>query len=166
MVQLLQKISWFVGLLLLQALILNNVHIEGYATPYFFIYFVLKQESGSGRNSLMLWAFFLGLGVDVFSNTPGIHAAALTLLAFLRPYLLRMGVLREDNEEFTPGIFTMGLWGYMRYAAVSALLFTALLLSLDTFSWVNWEWLFMRIGTGAFSTLLCIYCAEAIKGRK
>lgn len=166
MVQFLQKISWFIGVLLLQALILNNVHIEGYATPYFVIYFVLKQYSGSGRNSLMLWAFCLGLGVDIFSNTPGIHAAALTILAFLRPYLLRMWVLREDNEEFTPAILTMGLWGYMRYAAVSSLLFTTVLLTLDTFSFVNWEWLLLRIGTGALSTLLCIYCAEAIKGGK
>lgn len=166
MVQVIQKLGWFIGILFLQALILNNVHVEGYATPYFLIYFVLKQASGSGRNSLMMWAFCLGLGVDIFSNTPGIHAAALTLLAFLRPYLLSMCVLRDDNEEFTPAILTMGLWGYMRYAALSSLLFTTTLLTLDTFSWVNWEWLLLRIATGMLSTLLCIYCAEAIKGGK
>mgnify|MGYP000034279905 CR=1 FL=1 len=31
----LHKIGWFVGLVLLQVLILNNVHIVGYATPFF-----------------------------------------------------------------------------------------------------------------------------------
>ena len=34
----LHKIGWFVGLVLLQVLILNNVHIAGYATPFLYIY--------------------------------------------------------------------------------------------------------------------------------
>ena len=30
------RIGWFVGLVLLQVLILNNVHIAGYATPFLY----------------------------------------------------------------------------------------------------------------------------------
>ena len=41
----LHKIGWFVGLVLLQVLILNNVHIAGYATPFLYIYMILKFES-------------------------------------------------------------------------------------------------------------------------
>ena len=67
----LHKIGWFVGLVLLQVLILNNVHIAGYATPFLYIYLILKFESETPRNALMLWAFFLGLTVDIFSDTPG-----------------------------------------------------------------------------------------------
>ena len=55
----LHKIGWFVGLVLLQVLILNNVHIAGYATPFLYIYMILKFESDVPRNALMLWAFFL-----------------------------------------------------------------------------------------------------------
>ena len=72
-------------MVLLQVLILNNVHIAGYATPFLYIYLILKFESDTPRNALMLWAFFLGLAVDVFSDTPGMNAAATVLLAFLRP---------------------------------------------------------------------------------
>ena len=71
-------------------LILNNVHIVGYATPFLYIYLILKFESDTPRNALMLWAFFLGLAVDVFSDTPGMNAAATVLLAFLRPTFLRL----------------------------------------------------------------------------
>ena len=39
----LHKIGWFVGLVLLQVLILNNVHIAGYATPFLYIYRSLSQ---------------------------------------------------------------------------------------------------------------------------
>ena len=82
----LHKIGWFVGLVLLQVLILNNVHIAGYATPFLYIYLILKFESDVPRNALMLWAFFLGLAVDILSDTPGMNAAATVLLAFLRSY--------------------------------------------------------------------------------
>ena len=54
------RIGWFIGLVLLQVLILNNVHIAGYATPFLYIYFILKFASGTSRNELMLWAFFFG----------------------------------------------------------------------------------------------------------
>lgn len=56
----LHKIGWFIGLVLLQVLILNNVHIAGYATPFLYIYLILKFESETPRNTLMLWAFFSG----------------------------------------------------------------------------------------------------------
>ena len=52
----LHKIGWFIGLVLLQVLILNNVHIAGYATPFLYIYLILKFESETPRNALMLWA--------------------------------------------------------------------------------------------------------------
>ena len=70
MIHYIHRMGWFVGLVLLQVLILNNVHIAGYATPFLYVYFILKFASGTSRNELMLWAFFLGLAIDIFSNTP------------------------------------------------------------------------------------------------
>ncbi len=70
------RIGWFIGLVLLQVLILNSVHIAGYATPFLYIYFILKFSSGTSRNELMLWAFFFGLTIDIFSDTSGMNAAS------------------------------------------------------------------------------------------
>lgn len=60
------RILWFVGLVLLQVLILNNIHLAGYATPFLYTYFILKFPSSVSRNELLLWAFFLGLIIDIF----------------------------------------------------------------------------------------------------
>ena len=54
------RIGWFVGLILLQVLILNNVHIAGVATPFLYVYFILKFNSGTSRNELMVWGFCMG----------------------------------------------------------------------------------------------------------
>ena len=111
----LHKIGWFICLVLLQVLILNNVHIAGYATPFLYIYLILKFESDVSRNTLMLWAFFLGLTVDVFSDTPGMNAAATVLLAFLRPIFLRLFVPRDTLDTLIPAVRTMGSFPFLKY---------------------------------------------------
>jgi hypothetical protein len=50
------RILWFVGLVLLQVLILNNIHLAGYATRFLYTYFFLKLPSSVSRNELLLWA--------------------------------------------------------------------------------------------------------------
>lgn len=161
----LQRIEWFIGLVLLQVLILNHIHINGYATPFFFIYMILKYNSGVGRNVLMIWAFLLGLCVDIFGNTPGMNAAAATVLAFMRGPILRLVTLRDNVEVFEPSIRNMGLSSFFRYILLCTLLFCTMLLVIDTFSFLNLPVLLLKIGTDASITMVCIFCAEAI-GRK
>ena len=42
MIKILHRMEWFLGLVLLQVLVLNQMHVGGYATPFFYIYFILK----------------------------------------------------------------------------------------------------------------------------
>ena len=153
----LQRIEWFIGLVLLQVLVLNHMHINGYATPFFFIYFILKYNSGVSRNVLMIWAFLLGLTVDILGNTPGMNAAAATVLAFMREPVLRLVTLRDSVEDFEPGIKSMGF---------SPFLFCTILLVIDTFSFFNLPVLLLKILTDASITIICILCAEAIRRKK
>ena len=76
------RILWFAGLILLQVLVLNYVHIHQFAKPLLYVYFILKLDSNTGRNQTMLWSFALGLCIDILSNTPGLNATASVLLAF------------------------------------------------------------------------------------
>ena len=125
----LHKIGWFICLVLLQVLILNNVHIAGYATPFLYIYLILKFESDVSRNTLMLWAFFLGLTVDVFSDTPGMNAAATVLLAFLRPIFLRLFVPRDTLDTLIPAVRTMGIFPFLKYLVICVLVHHGMLLT-------------------------------------
>jgi hypothetical protein len=54
MIKILHRLEWFLALAFLQVLVLNRMHIGGYATPFFYIYFILKFNSRVGRNGLML----------------------------------------------------------------------------------------------------------------
>lgn len=159
------QLKWFLGLVLLQVLILNQMHINGYATPFFYIYFILKFRSRAGRNELMLWAFAIGMIVDMFSNTPGMNAAVATCLAFFRNSMLRMVTLRDLDEDFVPSIRTLGISAFFRYSLLACSLFCSLFLLVDTFSFFNIPVLLLKIASSLLTTMLCVLCADTM-GRK
>lgn len=148
-------------MVLLQVLILNNVHIAGYATPFLYIYLILKFESNVSRNALMLWGFFLGLTVDIFSDTPGMNASATVLLAFLRPTFLRLFVPRDTLEALVPSIRSMGVSPFLKYLFACVFVHHGMLLTIEFFSFAHIGMLLLRI---VASTLLTVACIMAIEG--
>ncbi len=159
----LHRIGWILGLTLLQALILNNIHIFGYATPFIYIYFILKLDSGVSRNELMLWAFFLGLTIDVFSDTPGMNAAASVFVAFSRPGILRLFMPRDALESVVPSFKTMGISSFLKYVVAVVLLHCLLLLAIELFTLSNVWMLLLRVVSSAFLTSVCIVGLEGIR---
>lgn len=158
-----KRIGWFVFLSLLQALVLNNVHVAGYATPFLYIYFILKFDTGISRNELMLWGFFLGLTIDVFSNTPGMNAAATVLLAFACPSIFRLFSPRDTFDNVEPSFRSIGVGPFVKYVIVCVLLHHAALLTIESFSFFDLPVLLLKIITSALLTSLCVLAVEGIR---
>jgi rod shape-determining protein MreD len=160
------RLGWFLGLAMLQVLVLNQMHIWGYATPFLYIYFILKLNTRTSRNALMLWAFALGLVIDIFGNTPGMNAASVILLAFSRTSILRLVTLRDIDEGFRPSVRSMGVSSFMRYVFLSCSLFCTVLFLIDTFSFYDFPVLLLKILSSIVSTMLCVFCVEMLGGEK
>lgn len=107
------KYSWYFLLLsAIQFLILNQLEI-GLGIQIFVIpLFVLLLPFEINVFLLMTLSFFLGLSVDIMSNTFGLHASALVTIAALRPFIFKIFSPRDGYDNlYTPNIFTMGrLW--------------------------------------------------------
>ena len=162
----LTRIAWFIGLVLVQALLLNNICLFGLATPFVYIYFLLVLDRDADRNALMATAFLLGLAIDVFSNTPGVNAGASVLIAFMRPGLLRLFSPRDEYENFEPGIYTLGIWAFVRYATIVALLHHTALFFLDTFSLANIGYLLLRILCSTLLTVMLVKSIEFVRHKR
>lgn len=156
-----KRLGWFWLLVFIQVLVLNHVHLMGYAMPFLYVYLILTLNVNVSRNILLLWGFFLGLAVDVFSNTPGMNAAATTFLAFMRPSLLTLFTPRDCAEDMEPGIKSMGFWLFFRYALVGVALHHTVLLTIESFSFFDLGFLSLEILS---STLLTTFCIMAIEG--
>lgn len=72
---LLRGFIYFVVFVLIQVLILNNIHFLRIATPFLYLYFIIKMPVGSSRTQVVFFSFIAGVVIDTFSNTPGMHAA-------------------------------------------------------------------------------------------
>lgn len=161
----LNRIAWFIGLTLIQVLLLNNICLFGYATPFIYVYFLLVIDKDVDQSVLMLMAFLLGLIVDIFSNTPGVNAAASVFLAFVRPTLLRLFSPREEFENFEPGIHSLGFWPFTRYTIVSLLVHHAAVFLLEAFSFAHLGYLSLRILCSTLLTIMLVIAIDSIRHR-
>lgn len=79
----------FFAFLALQVLIFNNINFSGYLDPYIYILFILLYPVNDSKAALLIMAFLLGLTLDMFDNSGGIHATASVILAYIRPSLFK-----------------------------------------------------------------------------
>lgn len=103
-----------------QVYILNRLHLHEYIVPYVYYLFILWLPFSISRINLLLVGFFTGLVLDYFSMQIGVHAAACTLLAYLRPFVISI-LTPKDSSEFNyrePSPRSMGWTPYLVYVLI------------------------------------------------
>jgi hypothetical protein len=144
----------FIVLITLQGLVLNNVQVLGVASTYFYMIFILFLPVEFNRIVVMLLAFALGLSIDFFSSSWGLHAFACVFLACIRPTLLRF-LAPRDGYEFNaaPNWRTMGFTWFITYSSIAIFIhhFTVHLVEAFRFSE-----LFNVMGRALASTLFTV----------
>ena len=79
----------FIALVLIQVSIFNNLNFLGYINPLPYILFLLALPFNTDKSLALVWAFLLGLVLDLFGTSGGIHTTACLIATYLRPLLLR-----------------------------------------------------------------------------
>lgn len=107
------NIARFVLLLAAQILIFNNLDFLGFINPFPYLLFIILYPVNGNKTGLLVASFFLGLILDMFCNSGGVHAAASLLLAYYRPYIFKFsfGLSYEYqtvrlNDVLTPERFS------------------------------------------------------------
>ena len=110
---LLMNIARFILLLLAQVLIFNRMDLFGFVNPFPYILFIILYPVNGNKTGLLLASFFLGLIMDMFWNSGGVHAAACLVLAYFRPAIFKFsfGLSYEYqtvklNDSLTPERFS------------------------------------------------------------
>lgn len=110
---LLVNILRFILLLTTQIIIFNNMTFLGFIIPLPYILFIILYPVNGNKSGLLIASFLLGMIMDVFSNSGGIHATACLALAYFRPSIFKFsfGVSYEYqtiklNDVLTPERFS------------------------------------------------------------
>ncbi|WP_298342105.1 rod shape-determining protein MreD [uncultured Algibacter sp.] len=123
----------FVALVFVQILILNHINFLGYINPYVYILFIALFPVKNNRAILILLAFLLGITIDMFLDTGGIHAGASVFVAYVRPLVLKtsFGMIYEHQ---TIKFNTVDFGSKLTYFTLLTILHHIVLFSLEIFS--------------------------------
>jgi len=152
-----KNIIRFFVLLLLQVLVFSNINVNGYIYPAFYVYFILLLPFEIAGWLLLILSFLMGLGVDVFTNSLGINAAASVFTAFLRPGLIRMLKSKKEYEPgISPGIKDLGFRWFFFYALILISLHHSALFFIEAFSFKDILQTGNRIIASSTATLILV----------
>lgn len=117
--EILKNVFRFLFLVVLQLLVLNHIQWSGYLNPYLYVLFILMLPFETPNWLLIITSFLLGLSIDSFSNTWGMHSAACVVTGFIRPYLLKIISPREGYDNaLRPIIRDFGLQWIIKYSLI------------------------------------------------
>ena len=165
------QIIRFVVLVLLQVLVINHIRLGGYVHPYIYLIFIMLLPFSTPKWQLLVLGFALGLSVDLFTGTPGLHAGATTLMAFCRPSIIK---LISGNQKFEnipePNVGQLGGIWFLRYALFMVLIHHFALFLLESFSFRLIGQVLLRIllsvPVSTFLIMMILYIFKSEKKRE
>jgi len=159
----LQNIVSFVVLVLVQVLVLNNIHFMGYINPYVYVLFILLLPVRFSRLFTLILAFALGLIIDAFSNTYGIHAFSTVLIAFLRPFAINLFTNIEEDTNPIPSFNSFGVFAFSKYVITLVFIHHASFFLLEIFSFTAFGYTLLRIVLNTLITTAILLGICAVK---
>jgi len=89
----------FLGYVLFHIFVARELVFGHLVFSYLYVGFLISLSPTITKSRLLLVGFLMGITIDLFEYSPGIHASACVLLAFLRPYLVSLLAARSNVDE-------------------------------------------------------------------
>ena len=140
---LLRGFIYFVVFVLIQVLILNNIHFLRIATPFLYLYFIIKMPVGSSRTQVVFFSFIAGVA------------------GFCREPLIRVFMGKDLPEGIYPSYKTFGFGGFFRYVLSFVLIQHTTLFVIESLTLFDPLFLVVRILSSVVMTTLLICTVEA-----
>lgn len=160
---LLNNIARFVLLLAAQVLLFNNINFLGYINPFPYVLFIILFPVNGNRYGLLVSSFFMGLLMDMFLNSGGVHSTACLVLAYVRPAIFKFsfGLSYEYqtvrlNDVLTPERFSFLLISIVLHHII---LFILEIFTIDFF----WNIIVRTLVSTIFTIIISILIIYLIK---
>ena len=164
-----KNIFRLIAFIFLQVYILNKVpHLHRLVTPYLYFLFLLWLPFSVSRFWLLIVGFLTGLILDYFTMTPGLHAAACTLVAYVRPFLINI-LTPKDTSEFNyrePSPKSMQWTPYAVYVFVLTLVHHLYLGMLELLDMGDMLYFLAKVVASTGISLLLIFTTELLFPRQ
>ena len=158
-----KRLILFVVLCLAQAVVFSRIHLFHFATPLVYVYFTLILPRHTPRWAALLWSFALGLSVDMFSDTPGVAAASMTILGMVQPKLLELFLPRNADDNIRSSAKTLTWPKFASLALLLVGIYCIVFFTIETFTFADFSgWVGSVLGSTVL-TLMVIFAFEMLR---
>ena len=158
-----KQLGRYIVVMLLQVLLFDQLQLLGVCHPYIYILCLLMMPITLPHSVDMIIGAIIGLVMDVFCNSLGIHTAACVLLMFIRPYLIGVIVNDKDrlNEQIT--LRAIGMEAMIKYVIILVLIHHLTVFALGAWSWNHIGFVLLETLISGFITISIIIGYNALK---
>jgi len=142
--------------------------LHRFVIPILYFLFILWLPFTLNRLTLLLIGFVAGLTLDYFKQTPGLHAAACALIAYVRPFIINI-LIPKDTAEFNyrePSPRAMGWAPYSVYVFILTVLHHTYLTLLEWLQFGTFLDFIIKVLSTTGISLLLIFTVEILFPRK
>ena len=158
-----KQIGRYILVMLLQVLLLDQLQLWGACHPYVYILCLLMMPITLPHSLSMVIGAAVGLVMDIFCNSLGVHTAACILLMFIRPYLI--GVIVNDKDRLNEQISlrTIGMEALIKYVVILVLIHHLTVFLLAAWSWAHIGFVLLETLVSSLITISLIIAYNALR---
>lgn len=152
-----KQLGRYVIVMLLQVLLFNQLQLWGLCHPYIYILCLLMMPLTLPHSVDMIIGAALGIVMDIFCNSLGVHTAACILIMFIRPYLV--GALVNDRNRLTEQLTsrTLGMEAMVKYVIILVLIHHFTVFMLAAWSWNHFWFVLLETAISSLFTIAIIF---------
>ena len=147
----------------LQVLLLDHLHIGSLGVLMIYILFLINLPVRTPRWAEMLIGFGVGMLMDIWHSSLGIHIAACVALTFVRPILLTNTIQDVERIKDNLSIQNIGRADYTKCAVLLTILHHFIVLSLEMWNIHLWWMVLLQTLISSAMTLCIILGYEYLK---
>jgi rod shape-determining protein MreD len=142
------------------------VHLGGFLNPYIYVLFILLLPVSMPQYQVLLLSFLIGITIDWFSNTLGLHASATVLLGFLRFPVIKLISQKESDQFDYPGLLQTGMRWFLLYISILVVIHLFFLFSVEVFSFENFHRTLLRSVASSVFTVFILFISQFLVFRE
>jgi len=151
-----KQLGRYIVVMLLQVLLFNYLQLWDVCHPYIYIVCLLMMPITLPHSMDMFIGALVGLVMDAFCNSIGIHMASCILLMYVRPYLLGTIVNDKDRLNEQISLRSLGLEATIKYVVILVLLHHLAVFSLSAWSWAHIGFVLLETVVSSIITITLI----------
>ncbi len=151
----------FILLVLLQVLIVQNIRLGSYIILFPYILFILLLPFETPKLGVLALSFLIGITIDIFYDTAGMHAAACTLIGYSRHFILKLLSPRDGYETgLIPNVDSMGPVWFITYSAIIIFIHHLFFFYLEIFRFNEFFRTLLRVFLSTIGTFCFVYVVQ------